>query len=373
MKIEKFLAGLAILALLAVSAFALEIISPLAQTYLNSSILLDINSNQSLDNMTYSVDSSPSILMCSNCTEADKVLNLSFGNHTIEVVGSIGNESFADSISFSIGQNLTNGTNQTEQLQVQELNLTIHSPEPKNYTSRKVRFNFSTSMNATIKYSLDGLNYTACSLCTWFSSPVKLRDGQHSLIVNATSGNLSDSEFVSFSVNQTSIFNHNKSANASRFDRGFQNLPKLVEKGQISDAELAEIIRGNRLNPGVINRLLKTSRLGNESLQAILETQFMPKGILKKLLERIVKIQGFDDFEIEIDDGEFKLKIMGKGNKVEIEDDDDENEENHSRKARENDKKAKIEHDEDDDDDGNKGKGKKNKSNGRGNGNGKER
>lgn len=368
---------LAMLCLLALPSLAFKIQSPEATVYSSTEISLNIISNQSLYNISYSIDNSQNILACQNCTNFSTSLNLSLGNHTIDAFGVSENETFIDTVSFSIQENqtfnLTNGTinftieviepkniayNATEigvkvladkllnnlsikidnqsyqQLcqncssyntsinvtegnhtfyakgslsgtekeasvsfsarnsppQPQEgLNLIIVSPQPRNYTSKTILFNFTTNLNSTINYVLDNQVYTACASCSSFLKFVTLQSGKHILFVNATAGNLSDAETVNFSIisNKTKIpKNETKNKTATRrFGKGFEKLPKLVEKGEISDEELAEIIRSNKLNPGIINRLIKTGRLGTESIEAITETQFKPKGILKKLLK----------------------------------------------------------------------------------------
>ena len=70
--------------------------------------------------------------------------------------------------------------------------------------------------------------------------------------------------------------------NYSRYGPAFSNLPKLLEDGDITDSELAKILRQNRMPPGIVNNLIKTGKLGDESIDAILSYQFNPPGIMMK-------------------------------------------------------------------------------------------
>ncbi|HLG24450.1 MAG TPA: hypothetical protein VI564_05990 [Candidatus Nanoarchaeia archaeon] len=361
---------------MAISASALEIVSPSEQTYFTGLIDLNITSNQTLDSVLYSIDSAANITGCQNCSAFNGVLNLSNGNHTIEANGILGNETFFDSTSFAVEESVSNETNETlpvvnfsieiiepknlvynsteinvsvssnetvDNLSVKldsgsyevlcsncssysktinvstgghtlsakgskssvekeksvsfsvvipsepvVLSLLVNSPEAKNYTSKNILLNFSTNLDSTIRYSLDGNNYTACGACKEFSSQVEVSFGSHNLLVNASTENQTDSKTMEFSVINVSNGGNNTPKNNSKgnstFTKGFEKLPKMIEAGEISDEELAQIIRNNKLNPGVLNRLIKTGKLGPDSIDAILDTQFLPQGILRKLL-----------------------------------------------------------------------------------------
>ena len=118
--------------------------------------------------------------------------------------------------------------------------------------------------------------------------------------MNETDVNVTMNETMNVTVNETAdnssvVMNEtNDDANetmdqeanetgAPAFTLGYNQLPKAVAAGEISDGELANIIRNNNLNPGIINRLIKTEQLGNESLSAIAEMDFQPSGIFNKL------------------------------------------------------------------------------------------
>ena len=292
MKIIKNLI-LGIVALLMVlSTFALEISSPESKTYNTTQIPLEFLSNQTLDNITYSLDNQ-SFLACENCSQFNDTINVSVGNHTLLITGKLGNQTFVQNVSFSVQTpdgELNETINETTNLSI---NLDILSPENIVYDTATIPLNFSTDINSIINYTLDNTTTLACSNCTSFSTIVDLEEGNHNLVVNAFSGMFNESKEVNFTVNVTQVNDTNQTDDQDdkdedegepRFSLGFNKLPQAVANGEFSDAELAQIIRENKLNPGIINRLIKTGKLGNESIEAILETQFNPPGILKKIL-----------------------------------------------------------------------------------------
>lgn len=183
--------------------------------------------------------------------------------------------------------NQTDGTNTT-------MNFSVTILSPMNVTTSSVAFSFIASNNATLTYVLDSEATLACSNCTSFNTTRNLSPGNYSLTLLGSRGNFSASDGVNFTVvNQTNSTNEtgngtdgNSTGNETipRFTLGLNKLPQVVDRGELTDAELAAIIRNNNLNPGVINRLVKTGLLGDESINAILETQQTPPGIFRKVL-----------------------------------------------------------------------------------------
>ena len=260
MKLEKtFIIGLIILLVPYVHGFELEIESPNPIEHNASIINLSVRSNVTLDLLNYSLDNQLQALACENCSGFSKEFNLSNGTHTFDVFGFAGNERAFDAVNFSINlielnntpiNGTNNATNGSASLPA-NLTLTIASPKSITYANKTVLLNFSTSINSTISYILDGQQQNACTQCTEFSSLVVLENGQRNIGVNASSGNLTVLQNVTFVVNQTQIINNtnqtkpikNDTNATSRFSKGFEKLPKLVEEGQISDSELAEILK----------------------------------------------------------------------------------------------------------------------------------
>ncbi|HLP80258.1 MAG TPA: hypothetical protein VK158_06470 [Acidobacteriota bacterium] len=352
---------------------ALTIVSPTATTYDENAVLLNVTHNETLDNITYELDNI-SHLGCDNCSNYSTMLNVSDGNHTLIVMGESENVSVNDSVNFTVDTATKNFL------------VNINKPVNTTYNTSSVPLNITANDSVdTIKYSVDGTNYTGCSNCSAFNTTLNLADGDHMIVayamvdfvtkmdnvsfmvdavndsdnesdnfslvvlspiakkylngtvpLNVTSNetldnitatvdgqkktcancsnlsgsfnldngnytlyvtgmlmNISKNLSVMFSVdeNQTVVNGTNgtktNKSNESRYTTGLEKLPQMVEAGNISDAELAQIIRSNKLNPGVLNRLIKTGMLGNESLNAILDTQVAPPGIFKKLMSFI--------------------------------------------------------------------------------------
>ncbi|MFH1181490.1 MAG: hypothetical protein V1702_00875 [Candidatus Woesearchaeota archaeon] len=169
----------------------------------------------------------------------------------------------------------------------------ITEPSAKSYNATLVPFEVEN--NATldnISYKVDnGTLQVACTNCSNYSAILNLSKGRHTLLATGVLGNVTYNDAVNFSVKLPEIENEKRNETerpenktTPRFTLGFEKLPKAVEEGNISDSELASIIRNNKINPGILNRLIKTGKLGNESLTTILDTQFRPQGLLRKIL-----------------------------------------------------------------------------------------
>ena len=275
---------LMVLLLTTVSAF--EITEPEENTYNSTIINLNIENNETLDNISYQLNNESIILACENCSSYNQTLNLTEGNHTIEATGVIGNNTFTDTVEFSIllpivDENIT-----------LDFSLTINSPTNKTYNITSIPLDIEANETLDeIGITIDSYFEVVCENCSSYNGILNLsEEDDYTLTVQGKLANLTKEVVVAFTVEEeeeTEEEQDNENETYPRFTLGFEKLPKLLESGEISDEELADIIRNNKLNPGIINRLIKTGLLGNSSIEAILDTQFKPTGILRKLLNWI--------------------------------------------------------------------------------------
>ena len=283
------------------SATALEIQSPEQGVY-TSDVPLIITSNLTMDNIIYTINSGTAVLACNNCSLFETMLALGNGDYSLRAEGSLGNETYSDLALFSIKQNF---------------NLEVASPINTIYSDSLVELYVTASPTLDwIGYSLNGGDYNLlCSNCSGRSTYIYGEEGQNILSVI---GSLDDTErevIIPFTVVLEEEEDENEEGNEDdggnstedeesgedeqedqeetgdagedgepRCSLGCNKLPKQVENGDITDEELAGIISNYSINPGIINRLIKTGKLGNESIQAILDAQFAPPGILKKVM-----------------------------------------------------------------------------------------
>lgn len=236
---------------------------------------------------------------CTNCSIFNKTYYLDEGNYTLKVEGKLNNITKEAYKNFTVDfEDMTNETNQTNNTTNQTTNVTGFSLEIK-YPSSTVNSN-NTRVNVVsnitldhIKIWFDGVN-DSCENCSEYNETYYVGEGAYQLKAEGKIGNNTKTIYKNFTVdygdNETDDNETDDDKNETydpRFDTGFEKLPKMLEDGQLTDSELADIIRNNKLNPGVLNRLIKTGMLGNESLNAIVDTQFTPPGIFKKLLSWI--------------------------------------------------------------------------------------
>lgn len=283
--------------LIAQEDLELIITSPLNGEEFNSSTII-LSANMTYEgNISYKLDNGNTTLICEACNSIAYTLSdLENGQHTISVIGQTENSTIINSINFTIS--------------IQELNneLEVIITQPQNlqeFNTTDVTISAEMNKQGTMSYKLNEDNLIqACELCSSFTEPLQgLEDGTYQLFVTGTAGNESTATSLFFVVNTTlpsdrndtipPPFNEtnppNNNTNQSdddvpKFSLGLQKLPKLLENGEISNEELTIIINSNKLNPGVINRLAKTGLLTEENKNAIVNTQFLPKGILDKIL-----------------------------------------------------------------------------------------
>jgi len=204
---------------------------------------------------------------CEECTRFTDTIDLDPGDYTLKVTAESGSDEETEEIDFTVGAG--------------ELNLRIVQPDKKE--DEKVELDFRTDVKADITYEIDGDEYDGCEDCTRFTDTIELDEGDYTLKVTAESGD----------DTQTKTFGFEVAADDDDECYGYQcwqdnyaywnKLPQMLENGDITDEELAEELSGNKVPPGVINRLIKTGKLEDEAIDVILNEYYNPPGILKKL------------------------------------------------------------------------------------------
>jgi hypothetical protein len=232
----------------------LDVVSPVDKEYNDRDIALHFTTDEKSD-ITYKIDGKE-YNACTDCTNFARTVRLAEGDHTIDVRAESGSDVDTASVEFTIDESATDN------------GLQIVSPEAKDYSSQDISIDIRADKN-DISYWIDGKKEDSCTSCTRLTDDVTLSTGWHTLL--ATAG--SDSETVRFRVIDDSSLD---------YGTGFEKLPQLLESGDITDAELAKILRENRMPPGIVNRLIKTGKLGDQAIDAILSYQFNPPGIMKR-------------------------------------------------------------------------------------------
>jgi hypothetical protein len=274
-----------------------------------SPFVVNITANETQDNLTFSIVGTNVSGTCSNCAELLQTVDLEPGNYTASATQSLGNDSSQVNATFT----------------VESLSISILDPDATTYTSGYILVNLAANMMAdSIEWRTNATYQDGCTNCSTFNTTIVLEAGNHTLTARAKKGELVKIASVDFVVdtvnvtndtnvtnvttnvtnvtnvtnmtNVTNVTNVTNSTNVTnvttppqgnetpRFTVGMNKLPQMVESGNITDHELALIIRQTKLNPGIINRLVKTGRLGNESITAIIETQKTPPGIWAKVM-----------------------------------------------------------------------------------------
>jgi len=271
--------------------FGINIIGLENKTYDTNIVPLSIKASSQLDKIDYEIDGSGATA-CNDCTEFNRTLNLTVGQHTIKVFGFVDDTVESDEVSFDI----------LLPQPVPGFSINIVSPQAKTYDNETI--NIIVESNITVDeifVELNDDNWT-CTNCSMLNDTLTLDEGDYTLTAKGYLDDVMKTVYVDFKVllkvnetpddnetdydNETDDDYNNTYDGEPRFTTGFEKLPQMVADGQLSDAELADILRDNNINPGIINRLIKTGMLGNESLNVILDTQ-QPPGIFKKLWSAI--------------------------------------------------------------------------------------
>jgi len=267
-----------------VESLALYVISPLNMTYASRNISLSVTTSHA-SNITYELDSNSAVTLCSNCTGSFTILyNLSSGMHLVKVRALDG---FAQ----------TAQVNRVFEVNVSEppvaLNLNVISPLNQTYATDNITLSATTNKLANISYKLGvGDRVLGCTNCTSYRRNFgDMHNGFHDLRIYASDNSSNVEVLRRFYVNVTEEEHEGEHNETHRnftggYARGFEKLPKDFASGNVTNADLIEIMKSNKLNPGVLNRLIKTGKLSNESITVMIETQFMPPGLMHKLFGR---------------------------------------------------------------------------------------
>ena len=260
-----------------VESLALYVISPLNMTYASRNISLSVTTSRA-SNITYELDSNSAVTLCNNCTGSFTILyNLSSGVHLVKVRA-------VDGFAQTAQVNRAFEVNVSEPLVT--LNLNVISPLNQTYATDNITLSAITNKLANISYKLGaGDKVLGCTNCTSYSRNfVDMHNGFHDLWIYASDNSSNVEVLRRFYVNVSQPERNETHRNfTGGYARGFEKLPKDFASGTVTNAELIEIMNSNKLNPGVLNRLIKTGKLSNESITVMIETQFMPPGIMHKL------------------------------------------------------------------------------------------
>jgi hypothetical protein len=287
------------LVFLAGSVSALEIVSPTNTTY-NETVAISLTANQTQDSISYEIVPGTTNDSCMNCSSLNDTFFDDDGTYTLFATTVLGNETTTANVTFSILQTVYNETNTTNQTNTTNntvaFSFVLHDPENVTYTTSVVPLRITANETLdSISYSVNGGASVNCVNCSSVNTTLNLTSGTYNISAVGALSNVTETDFVQFTVaiptngtnntgNQTNNTGNYTNNETPRFTVGLNKLPQDVAAGLYTDAELAAIIRTNELNPGIINRLVKTSMLGNESIDAILETQKTPPGIWNKVV-----------------------------------------------------------------------------------------
>jgi uncharacterized protein (UPF0179 family) len=261
-----------------VPEFSLDIKDPKAKIYNTNIIDFDIKSDIVLEKIYYFLDNSSKIDACTNCSKFNTTLNLTEGTHKLITFGTSENITKNDSVEFEINV-------------ADSFDLDVKSPEAKTYYDENISILVESNTTLDMMRLEIGELIWTCTNCSKINETVELDLGNYSLKAKGFVDDWTKTVFVDFKIMEKIKYNDTNDtktySNESRFTIGLEKLPKMVANGELTDVELAQIIRDNKLNPGVLNRLIKTGKLGNESINAILDTQSKPQGIFWKLIGKI--------------------------------------------------------------------------------------
>jgi hypothetical protein len=245
----------------------LRIISPTDKEYGNDRITLEFRTDKKSD-ITYELDGKD-YTACADCTYFKDYVTLDDGEHTLEVKAERGEDEETEEVEFTI---------ETEQDDEGSLSIKVVQPKSKTYYG-KVEVEIEANQDADISYEIDGKRYDSCTDCRRLSDKIELSTGWHTLKATAKADDETETKTVSFKVADE----EDKDEDKDEAKPDFGKLPKMLLNGEITDSELAELLRENRFPPGTVNNLIKTGKLGDESIEAILSYQFNPPGIIKHL------------------------------------------------------------------------------------------
>jgi hypothetical protein len=281
------------------SAAALTIESPEDVIYVTTEVPVDIpltiTSNTTFDSISYQINNESSVLACENCSSVNDNLNLLEGDYLLLVQGLLGNDTTKQTVSFTVELEINetpNNETPDNETNTTDFSLTVVNPLDTTYNTLEIPLDITSDQTLEqISYILNSNNETiACENCSSYSTTLTVDEGTHTLTIKGLLEQVEKEVVVEFEVELPVIndtindTDENETDGEPRFSLGFNKLPKALMNDEINDQELAAIINSNNLNPGIINRLIRTGKLGELSQQAIIDTQFNPPGIFRKLL-----------------------------------------------------------------------------------------
>lgn len=251
-----------------VSDFSVEIKKPDEDTYDTEDIYVKVVADVIVDELKLKVDDEL-MTLCEDCSTASTTLNLDEGEHTLKAYGFVGDVAKTDKVQFTIDTD-------------DSFDLDVLSPKDKTYSTTSIRVKVESDEELDeIQYRLnDGSFKTMCEDCDSAVETIEADEGENELRVRGYLDGERKVVTVDFEVDTD---DDEDDDSEGRYTEGYNKLPQMLVNGEIDDEELAEIMRENYINPGIINRLIKTGMLEEESIDAILETQFTPPGIFKKI------------------------------------------------------------------------------------------
>mgnify|MGYP003970262509 CR=1 FL=1 len=169
--------------------------------------------------------------------------------------------------------------------ELDEVLFEIVTPTDRTYNETNIALEIISNVTLdNITYQINNEDLVlGCEICNFANETLDLEEGNYTISAYGYLNEESIDDSVDFTVQLSDHDYTNEEEQSSRFTTGLNKLPQMLTNGEITDEELAEIISSNLLNPGIINRLIKTGMLGNKSIDAIIDTQSTPPGIFRKI------------------------------------------------------------------------------------------
>ncbi len=215
--------------------------------------------------------------LCEHCSSFNSTLNISGGNQTVLVTGWFNGSRIEQTVNF----NVFDSSKPT-------FSLDVRSP------ARATYYNHTIDLQVISNVTLDSLELSdgtktqlACTTCSSYTAVFDLTQGSYKLVAKGTVGNRTRETTVNFIVSDEPKPLPVPVTGLPYTGNKFERLPDLLRYGELNDTQLASVVRANKIDYTVLNDLAKTYVLGEESTQAILETQSISPGFFQKLLNAI--------------------------------------------------------------------------------------
>jgi hypothetical protein len=289
-----------------VVALGIAIYDPDNTTYSSQEVFMNFAATLPA-RIAYRIDDGNETVACEDCSTFMSGITLQNGTHTIFATATRGSTSANATVVFGIdAANVTNTTGNTTNATGNTTNGTSNATNYSLTVSSQPAGNLSINGTAygmtpqtlslaagsyLVSVSKEGYVTNATTIALSGNMTLNLSlDNVTSNVTNAT-GNITNTTgngTTNSTGNATNQTGNASSGNGTpRYTTGLNKLPQMVAAGEITDEELAAIIRSSSINPGVLNRLIKTGKLGNASIEAIIATQPAPPSIWRKMLGAI--------------------------------------------------------------------------------------